>query len=214
MGKDNPDASGLVLDALVEAQGRGFIGPGDLGPHLSHSVGFESSLAGVRKSGLNRADRVADLGSGGGLPGLVLAARFRGVRFTLIEGSTSRADFLRAAVDRCGLSDAVEVVDQRAELVGHSPNHRGTYTVVVTRLLGSPPEVAELGAPLLAVGGHLVVSEPPRRAGAGRWPPDGLATVGLRPASLEPGYAVLEQFSACPEQYPRRTGVPRKRPIF
>lgn len=210
----DPDIAGLVLDVLIEAQVRGFIGPGDLTPHLSHSLGFAAAVARVRRRELDGTDWVADLGTGGGLPGLVLAAAYRDTRFVFIEGSTRRAEFLRGAVDHCGLSDEVEVLAERAEIVGHSPTLRGGFSIVLARLLGSPPEVGELASPLLRVGGHLVVSEPPGSAAAGRWPASGVAELGLNPAQITEGFAVLEQMTACPDRYPRRTGIPRKRPLF
>jgi 16S rRNA (guanine527-N7)-methyltransferase len=211
---DRPDIAGAVLDVLGEAQDQGFIGPGDLELHLSHSIGFATALTRIRGRALDRSDVVADLGPGGGLPGLALAALNRDVRFTLIEGSTRRASFLREAVDRCGLSPEVEVLGQRAEVVGRAPTHRGMYTVVVARLLGPPPEVVELSAPLLAIGGHLVVSEPPGDSGGSRWPVVGVGLVGFGPASIGEGYAVLKQVATCPDRFPRRVGVPRKRPLF
>ncbi|MGH8995239.1 MAG: RsmG family class I SAM-dependent methyltransferase [Acidimicrobiales bacterium] len=214
MDPDRPEIPGAVLAALAEAQGYGFIGPGDLNPHLAHSIGFATALARIRRKGLDPSDLVADLGPGGGLPGLALAALHQDVRFALIEGSARRANFLRQAVDRSGLSTGVEILGKRAELVGRSPTHRGRFTVVVARLLGSPSEVAELGAPLLRDGGHLVVSEPPGDPGDTRWPTDGVGLVGLGPATISRGYAVLELVAPCPDRYPRRVGIPRKRPLF
>jgi 16S rRNA (guanine527-N7)-methyltransferase len=143
-----------------------------------------------------------------------LASAYRNVRFALIEGSARRADFLRAAVDRCGFTAEVEVVGERAEVVGRSPTYRGAFSVVVARLLGSPAEVAEMGAPLLRRGGLLVVSEPPGDSDRARWPVDGVNEVGLELTVVGHGYAVLQQMEICPDRYPRRTGIPRKRPIF
>ena len=95
----------------------------------------------------------------------------------------------------------------------------------VTPEVPSPAVTAECAAPFLVVGGHLVVSEPPGdddEAPGGsppspRWPAEGLARVGLAPATAwtEPFHYrsfVLER--PCPEEFPRRDGVPAKRPLF
>lgn len=180
-------------------------------------MGFAEVLTEMRGQALGPQDHVVDLGSGGGLPGLVLAARFPGVRFSFIEGSTRRAAFLEEAVVRCQLEGQVEVVAVRAEMAGRDPALRSRCTAVVSRAFGSPGETAECGSPFLGPGGLLVVSEPPEPRGEAGWPPDGLALLGLAPIAEKPvveGFVVFRQAETCPDRYPRRTGIPRKRPLF
>lgn len=159
----------------------------------------------------------ADLGSGGGLPALPLALRFAGTRWVLIEVAVRRAAFLRRAVAVLGLGDRVEVREERAEVSGRNSGMRGRLDLVVARSFARPGMVAECAAPLLRVGGRAVVSEPPGGE-AGRWPPAGLAELGLRPrstaATAAGTFQVLEQVDACPDRFPRRVGVPAKRPLF
>jgi 16S rRNA (guanine527-N7)-methyltransferase len=213
----DPVAPRELLDILEEARRQGFIGPGPLDPHLAHSQGFADAVARVRGTTLGAEDRVADLGTGAGLPGLVLAGTFPEAHFTLIEGSTRRADALREAVERCRWQDRIEVVARRAEVAGHEPGLRGTHSVVVSRLFGAPAVTAECAAGLLRLGGLLVVSEPPSTLGR-RWLERGLATLGLEFLTVVAGttgsFAVLRQVARCPDRFPRRTGVPAKRPIF
>jgi 16S rRNA (guanine527-N7)-methyltransferase len=98
----------------------------------------------------------------------------------------------------------------RAEAV---PDLRGRFVAVVARSFGPPAVTAECGAPLLEVGGRLVVSEPPRTEG--RWA--GCAVLGVGPAVRLPGpptLVVLTQVAACPDRFPRRTGLPAKRPLW
>jgi 16S rRNA (guanine527-N7)-methyltransferase len=205
-----------VTEALRGAQERGFIGPGDLRPHLDHALGFAGALEAARGETLLGTDRVVDLGSGGGLPGLVLAGMF-GSRVILLEGSVRRAQWLESVVSGAPFRDSVVVVGERAELAGRNEVLRGSATVVVARSFGLPAETAECGAPLLRVGGHLVVSEPPQ-SDPERWPPTGLSLVGLEFEVVAvvdgAGYAVLRQEHRCPDRFPRRVGVPRKRPLF
>jgi 16S rRNA (guanine527-N7)-methyltransferase len=72
---------------------------------------------------------------------------------------------------------------------------------------------AECAAPLLRVGGRLLVSEPPDSAG-GRWNSDPLRDLGLEPIGVDRGVMVLGKLVDTPEQYPRRVGIPTKRPLF
>jgi 16S rRNA (guanine527-N7)-methyltransferase len=213
---DSP-VSSAVLEILVDAQAQGFIGPGPLGPHVTHALGFAGALARARGGMSSGRDHVVDLGAGGGLPGLVLAELWPSARFSFVEGSIRRAAFLVEAVRRSRLEERVDVVARRAEIAGRDPALRGSCTVVVSRSFGIPAETAECSSPFLDTGGLLIVSEPPRSRGELGWPPEGLVLLGLESVKPEPtagGFAVFRQVGPCPDRYPRRVGVPRKRPLF
>lgn len=158
-----------------------------------------------------------DLGTGGGLPGLVLAGVYTETRWVLLDSRQRSVAFVAEAVVRAGLEDRAEALLARAEELGRDPSHRGRYDVVVARGFGPPAVTAECAAPLLRVGGRLVVSEPPGGE-PDRWPAEPLARLGLRlqAADLHQqiAVAVLEQVELAPSTYPRRTGVPAKRPLF
>jgi 16S rRNA (guanine527-N7)-methyltransferase len=212
--------TGRLLHVLAEAQQLGFLGPGALAPHLEHSLGFAEALGQVEP-------RLAlDLGSGGGLPGLALAARWPATAWVLLDSNERRTRFLADAIRRLGLVDRVEVLRGRAETLAHQADRRGRFDLVVARSFGSPPVVAECAAGFLCSGGRLVVSEPPtggpeptgERASA-RWPPEGLDLLGLKLAGPAvtaggAGYQVMIQIRSCPDEYPRREGRPAKRPLF
>ena len=157
---------------------------------------------------------VFDLGSGGGLPALPCALADPSRSWVLIESQLRRADFLVSACRRLGLTDRVEVLHARAEEVGRE--RRASADVVTARSFGPPAVVAECAAPLLKVGGRLLVSEPPESAD--RWPADGLAALGLSPAETVEvdglQFVTMTQTAACPATYPRRPGIPGKSPLF
>ncbi|MHB8681747.1 MAG: RsmG family class I SAM-dependent methyltransferase [Acidimicrobiales bacterium] len=176
-----------------------------------------------------------DLGSGGGLPGLVLAWHWPKARAVLLEANERRAGHLRQCVTDCGWDHRATVVHSRAEPAGRLPDLRHRVDLVVARSFGPPATAAECAAPFLRVGGLLVVSEPPlaedeagpleagsprRPASVGhpeRWPTGDLAQLGLETLAFvsEPaGYQVLRQRELCPDRFPRRDGVPAKRPLF
>ncbi|HEX2046543.1 MAG TPA: RsmG family class I SAM-dependent methyltransferase [Acidimicrobiales bacterium] len=199
---------------LQEARQLGFLGPGPVAAHVAHAAGF---AAAIEAGGGDQPQRAADLGSGGGVPGLPLALRFHECRWVLVESGVRRAAFLRDAVRALGLEARVAVVEGRAEVVGRAGEWRGTFDLVVARGFGPPPVVAECAAPLLRIGGRAVVSEPPG-GDPGRWPPGPLALLGLRgrPSVTAAGaaYQILVQVAPCPSQFPRRVGMPAKRPLF
>jgi len=139
----------------------------------------------------------------------------------LVEANGRRAAFLRSAARRLGIEQRVDVVQQRAEVCGRDPEMRNHFDGVTARSFGRPAVVAECAAPLLKVGGWLIVSEPPPEPGSpggpGRWPAAPLSELGLEPEGIfetDYEYRVLRQVTPCPPRFPRRDGVPAKRPLF
>lgn len=191
---------------LERARALGFLGPGPVRAHIEHAVGFLDALATVTGT-------VVDLGSGGGVPGLIVGLARPDLALVLIDATATRCRFLESAVGSLDL-DAT-VVEGRAEVVGHGPL-RGTVEAVVARSFGPPAATAECAAPLLRPGGLLVVSEPPTADGA-RWPAGPLARLGLAVgarSTTSPLVQTLHQVDPCPADRPRRVGLPAKRPLF
>jgi 16S rRNA (guanine527-N7)-methyltransferase len=193
---------------LSDAQKRGLIGPGEIEPHIERARELGSAVR-------SRPDRALDLGSGGGLPGLPLALTWTETEWVLLDGSTTRADFLRDAVATLGLSGRVTVEAARAEEAGRGPM-RGSFDLVVARSFGPPAVTAECGAPFLRVGGRLLVAEPPGGS-PGRWSAEGVGLLGMSigdRGATPTAYQILVQEQSCPDRFPRRTGVPARRPLF
>jgi 16S rRNA (guanine527-N7)-methyltransferase len=201
MGTDRLDA------VLTQARDLGFLGPGPVADQRAHAEAFLPVLDGTPASAV-------DLGSGGGLPGLVLAAALPGSRWLLVDAMAKRTRFLEDAIRTLGLQERVEVCTARAEDLGRT--RRATAALVVARGFGPPAVTAECAAPLLEVGGMLVVSEPPG-GDERRWAPEGVAQLGMTLVAHlagPPAFVQLRQSTACPERFPRRSGVPRKRPLW
>lgn len=201
-----------LRQVLEDARRAGFIGrQADLDAELAHAREF-----GIVASGLDDR-RVADLGAGGGLPGLVLAMTWPRARISLIESSATRARFLSAAVDRLGCEARVVVAHRRAEEFARESIHRQAFEVVVARSFAPPAVTAECAAGLLVPGGVLVVSEPPDGDMASRWPSDACAALGFDQAELvviTRRFARLRLGRVAPDRVPRRAGVPGKRPLW
>ncbi|HEV7888916.1 MAG TPA: RsmG family class I SAM-dependent methyltransferase [Acidimicrobiales bacterium] len=197
-----------LTEVLTEARALGFLGPGGVEAHIVHAHGFARAFE-------EAPARFADLGSGGGVPGLVLASLWPEALGALVDANERRTAFLERATAALGFQDRVVVVRGRAEELGRDAQHRGLYDAVVARGFGPPPVTAECAAPLLLVGGRLVVSEPPEEAG--RWDAAGLSKLGLERGPVvqaEARYQVLVQAELCGERYPRRVGIPSKRPLW
>jgi 16S rRNA (guanine527-N7)-methyltransferase len=228
-------AEATVKELLIEAQRRGFLGGAPVTHHLEHSLAFAAVVAALlpprdateRGNGSSVTARFLDLGSGAGVPGLVIASARPDLDATLVEASEKRARWLKEAVDALNLSDRVEIVNARAEAIGRRSGMRETFDLVVSRAFGHPAVAAECAAPFLRVGGCLIVSEPPsdllsRRdrepLDKSRWPPETLSILGYGPArpvaARERRFALLPLSRPCPEAFPRRTGVPEKRPLY
>lgn len=191
-----------VLDA---GRAAGAVGPASDADHVRHGLRFAAAVP--------EPERFADLGAGGGLPGLVLALRWTHAEGVLIEANQRRATALVDALALLDLEERITVSWARVEDVGRDPSARGRFPVVTARSFGPPPVVAECGSPLLRPGGRLLVSEPPGSHGE-RWPAEGLAVVGLQLVRVVDGIAVLERSGDCPSRFPRRPGLPAKRPLF
>lgn len=114
------------------------------------------SLTALRWLRARNPARLLDLGSGGGFPGLPLAAALPGTAFTLAEPIAKKAAFLRTVVVASGLAGGVEIVTARAEALASDPARRGTWAVVTARAVASTAELVELAFPLLEAGGSLV----------------------------------------------------------
>jgi 16S rRNA (guanine527-N7)-methyltransferase len=204
-----------LASVIKEAQRRRFVGDAPIAEAIEHARGFAIGV----DAGLGGApQRFLDLGSGGGLPGLALLELWDSVSAVLVDASQKRCAFLRDAVAALGLGRRAEVVEGRAEALGRRSGLRGGFDLVTARGFGRPAATAECAAPFLRFGGLLVVSEPPSTAGASeRWPAAGLAVVGLAPEqswSTRFHYRSLRQVAPCPDRYPRRVGIPGKRPLF
>lgn len=193
----------------------GFLGPRPLEDQVAHARGFAAATPHPPEGD----DLSCDLGSGGGLPGLVLAVDvWPESRWVLLEAMTKRRELLEWAVERLGIGARVSVVHGRSEHVGRPGEAlRGACRLVTSRGFGAPPTTAEAAAPLLAEGGTLVVSEPPGSDGE-RWPAAGLAPLGLVPGRVvrtdRAGYMVLTQVEPCSVEYPRAWKRQFRQPLF
>ena len=168
---------------------------------------------------LGAAVRVVDVGSGGGLPGLALKLSRPDLSVTLVEADHSKAAFLVQACVALGLRD-VDVVARRAEDVGHDPLYREVFDVAVARALAPMPVLVELCLPLVRVGGRLLAQKTEKEdVEAARHAIEvlGATLVGSSAAPSEARrrgtVVIVEKVRTTPDAYPRRSGVPSRKPL-
>jgi 16S rRNA (guanine527-N7)-methyltransferase len=152
-------------EALAASQRLGMLGAWPIAEVVDHALAFVAPLADV-------TGRVVDLGSGGGVPGFVLAAARPDLCVVLVDRRAARTDHLRRLVRRLGWAGRVAVVTADAAAVQLSA------AGVVARGFGSPTVTLPVAARLVQPGGLIVVSEPPE-ADPMRWPPGLLASAGV-----------------------------------
>ena len=173
---------------------------------------------------LGGARSLVDVGSGGGLPGIPIKIVQSRLRTTLVEATSKKARFLHRAVEALAL-EGVRVVDERVEEIARTNVHRGAYDVATVRAVARLSVVAEYCVPLLRVGGYVIsmkgrpeeaeIAEGERAA----------AELGARVLDLIPVprlpelekkercLVILEKVEDTPGQYPRKVGVPAKKPL-
>jgi 16S rRNA (guanine527-N7)-methyltransferase len=200
-----------LLQVLEAAQDKGFLGPGPIDAQLAHAQTFAALLD-------PPAGPFLDLGSGGGLPGLVIADAWPDSTGVLLDSQERRGAFLARAVLDLGLDDRIRVITARAEDAARDPDLRGTIALVVARSFGPPAVTAECAVGFLAPDARLAVSEPPNADPTTRWPTATLAELGLIGPEIRRAetttLALFTHPDATPDRYPRRAGIPSKRPLF
>jgi len=189
---------------------------------VRHFLDSLSCLKALPPSQLAAGARVIDVGSGAGFPGVPLKIVCPEMRLTLLEATRKKVSFLSHVVDVLGLTD-VEVVHGRAEELGHDPDHREGYDWALARAVAEMATLAEYLLPLVRVGGAALSQKGADAVGEVHQAEGAIAALGGRVRRLVPvelrGLAetrylvTIDKIAATPQNYPRRPGVPKKRPL-
>lgn len=217
---DGPEVNRLVrLARFLEGSGveRGMLGPEE-GPRILTRHILESAALFPL---VDNTKEIIDVGSGAGLPGLVLASL--GGRVTLLDAERRKVRFVEEAAGQAGV--AIEALWGRAEDIGRDPEHRERYGTAVARALAPPPVALELLLPLVRPGGSAILAVGPsavspearsaatvaaHQLGGGPISHESLAVPGLDAARW---VVIAPKTEICPARFPRRAGVPARRPL-
>lgn len=183
---------------------------------------FLDSLSCVQVTGDLNGRSLIDVGTGAGFPGLPLKILFPQLRLTLVESVAKKGQFLQAVVDALGLTE-VTILAERAEALGQLPQHRQRYDWAVARAVAELRILAEYLLPLCSVGGQMLAQ---KGDGVHEELPSARTAIGLLgggepaltsvmlPGREQPHYFVtIPKIGETPAAYPRRVGVPGKRPL-
>jgi 16S rRNA (guanine527-N7)-methyltransferase len=166
--------------------------------------------------------RLVDIGTGAGFPGLPLKIIYPAMQLTLVESVGKKADFCRYMVQALGL-ERVDVLTLRAEELGASKLHRERYDWAVARAVAGMPVLAEFLLPLVKIGGAMLAQKGESGPAEAHTAERAFQVLGGNLKQIQklnlPGVVedrflvVVEKISATPPGYPRRVGLPAKKPI-
>jgi 16S rRNA (guanine527-N7)-methyltransferase len=167
-------------------------------------------------------DRVIDIGTGAGFPGIPLKIACPMMRLTLVDSVGKKVEFCQHIVNLLRLKD-VEVIQERAETLGLLPDHRQGYDWALARAVAEMPVLAEYTLPLVKIGGRMLAMKGESGPHESQNAEHAMRVLGghlqqLIPVTL-PGVedqrylVVVEKLAATPDRYPRRVGIPAKRPL-
>lgn len=168
-------------------------------------------------------DRIVDIGAGAGFPGIPLKIVNPSIQLTLVESVGKKAEFCRRIVSLLGLEN-VQVIQDRAEAVGHAGIHRQNYDWALARAVAVLPVLSEFLLPLVRVGGGMLAMKGENAPAEAHAAEHATRVLGGRlrkliPITL-PGVAderylvVVDKIAATPAKYPRRVGLPAKQPLL
>lgn len=170
---------------------------------------------------LPQGGKVADIGSGGGFPGLVMAAACPETDFTLIESSRKKTDFLKETASAMGLT-GVRALPLRAEEAGRDASLRESFDLVTARAVAELAVLAEYSFPLLKTGGVFFAMKGPDPTEELAAAANALSLLGGEceqilhyelPCGESRSLLIIRKKQATPDKYPRRPGMPAKRPL-
>ena len=189
---------------------------------ILESVRLAEPLATLPRPSSGSRLSVLDIGTGGGLPGLVLAIVLPDIDVTMLDATGKKIAFVQRVIDDLGVTNARTIHD-RAETIARSPALRETFDIAVARAVSSLPALIELGLPLVRLGGHLLLPKGMTiddELEAGEFAASlvggqiiGSAELPDVGSGVETRLVIVHKTAPTPRAYPRRAGIPSRNPL-
>ena len=167
--------------------------------------------------------RLIDVGTGAGLPGIPLKILLPNIKLVLLDATAKKAAFLHHLKPKLGLDD-IEIVVGRAEDVAHQNQYREKFDIVLSRAVALLPTIVELTLPFCAIGGSFIaqkkgaldleISQAAKAISLLGGNLREVKKVALEEFTDERWLIIIDKVLPTPQRYPRRPGIPAKRPIL
>jgi 16S rRNA (guanine527-N7)-methyltransferase len=189
---------------------------------VKHFLDSLSVTLGMKPPVKDRTLKVMDVGAGAGVPGLPLKIVFPDIELTLLEATARKVKFLHHVIGKLGL-DKAEAVNGRAEETAHDARYRENFDLVISRAVAPLPALVELTLPFCKLSGRFIalkkggIRAEIAKAGKAIGVMGGVLrevrTVGLAGLDDERYLVIIDKVKSTPPEYPRRPGMPAKRPL-
>lgn len=186
---------------------------------------FLDSLSLVKVLDMSRVNKILDMGTGAGFPGIPIKIAFPECHITLVDSVNKKIDFIKESAEKIGLHN-LEAIHGRVEDLGHMEMYREQYDLVVSRAVAALPALVEYCLPFVKVGGDFLSYKSVKvdeELSAGKKAIQVLGgslkkdirfrLPGAEGIEMERAFLLIKKEKPCPKKYPRKAGTPTKTPI-